>query len=119
MLPDHQGIHESGTRRDLRRPVSRFGMLALGEKREVMRFSEKPLLDGWMSAGHFVLNRKVLDYIGEAPCTFEREPMEKLSAGGQLSAFCHEGFFFAMDTYREFKHLNDLWTANEAPWRIW
>ena len=104
------------------RPVSRFGMLELADgnkKFEVTKFSEKPLLDGWMSAGHFVLNRKVFDYIGGPGCIFEREPLEHLSADGQLSAFCHEGFFFAMDTYREFKYLNDLWAAGGAPWKVW
>jgi glucose-1-phosphate cytidylyltransferase len=101
------------------RPVSRFGMLELGGGGEVTQFSEKPLLDGWMSAGHFVLNRKVFDYIGGPGCTFEREPLEQISTDGQLSAFCHDGFFFAMDTYREFKHLNDLWAAGDAPWKVW
>ena len=101
------------------RPLSRFGMLELSDQQEVTRFSEKPLLDGWMSAGHFVLTRKVFDYIGGPGCTFEREPLERLSADGQLAAYCHEGFFFAMDTYREFKHLNELWTTGNAPWKTW
>jgi glucose-1-phosphate cytidylyltransferase len=72
-----------------------------------------------MSAGHFVLNRKVFDYLGGPGCTFEREPLEQISTDGQLSAYCHNGFFFAMDTYREFKHLNDLWAAGDAPWKVW
>jgi glucose-1-phosphate cytidylyltransferase len=24
-----------------------------------------------------------------------------------------------MDTYREYEYLNDLWSRNEAPWKIW
>jgi hypothetical protein len=24
-----------------------------------------------------------------------------------------------MDTYREFKELNDLWAAGDAPWKAW
>ncbi len=72
-----------------------------------------------MSAGFFVLNRKVFDYLGGDDCIFEREPLERLAADGQLMAYRHEGFFYAMDTYREYQHLNELWTAGDAPWRVW
>jgi glucose-1-phosphate cytidylyltransferase len=34
-------------------------------------------------------------------------------------AYQHDGFFFAMDTYREYLYLNGLWDSGEAPWRVW
>jgi glucose-1-phosphate cytidylyltransferase len=34
-------------------------------------------------------------------------------------AYQHDGFFYAMDTYREYQHLNDLWNRNAAPWKLW
>ena len=72
-----------------------------------------------MSAGFFVLNREVFDYLGGDDCVFEREPLEQLAADGQLMAYRHNGFFYAMDTYREYQHLNDLWSSGAAPWRVW
>jgi len=24
-----------------------------------------------------------------------------------------------MDTYREYRHLNDLWDRGKAPWKVW
>lgn len=101
------------------RPASRFGILELDRDDNVMHFSEKPQLDGWINAGYLVLNRKVLDYLTGDDCVFEREPLEQLAAEGQLVAYRHEGFFFAMDTYREYQYLNDLWASGEAPWRTW
>jgi glucose-1-phosphate cytidylyltransferase len=101
------------------RPNSRFGLMDLTEGVEVRSFSEKPVLEGWASAGYFVLNRKVLDYIPGDSCSFENEPMVQLASEGQLVAYQHDGFFFAMDTYREFKYLNDLWSEGKAPWRVW
>ena len=44
-------------------PLSRFGILET-KGDQVMRFAEKPKADGWISAGYFVLNRKVFDYLG-------------------------------------------------------
>jgi glucose-1-phosphate cytidylyltransferase len=31
--------------------------------------------------------------------------------------FEHPGFWQPMDTFREWKLLNDLWESGEAPWR--
>ena len=48
-----------------------------------------------------------------------RGPLERLAQEGQLMAYRHEGFFYAMDTYREYQHLNELWGSGDAPWRAW
>lgn len=102
------------------RPVSRFGVLGLGSDGLVTDFTEKPQLDGWASAGFFVFNKRAFDYLSDDPaCVLEREPLERLAAEQQLMAYRHEGFFFAMDTYREYLYLNELWDTNAAPWKVW
>ncbi len=100
-------------------PVSRFGMLQMGDQDRVVRFTEKPVSDGFMSAGYFVLSRGIFDYLGGDDCTFERGPLERLAADRQLMAYRHSGFFYAMDTYREYMHLEELWQTGAAPWRAW
>lgn len=100
-------------------PTSRFGLLDLGTNHQVKTFAEKPQMDGWISGGFFIFNRKLLDYIADDQTVLEREPMERLAQEGQLMAFKHNGFFFAMDTYREYKLLNDMWDTNTAPWKVW
>ena len=67
-----------------------------------------------MSAGYFVFKREVFDYLGGDECILEREPLERLAADGQLMAYRHEGFFYAMDTYREYQHLNELWSRRRS-----
>lgn len=101
------------------RPTSRFGILDLSEKGEVRGFVEKPQLDGWANAGFLVFNRRIFDYLSGESCILEREPLEQLAREGELMTYRHEGFFYAMDTYREYLYLNDLWTSGRAPWRIW
>jgi glucose-1-phosphate cytidylyltransferase len=34
-------------------------------------------------------------------------------------AYRHGGFFYAMDTFREYQHLNELWSNGGAPWKAW
>ena len=101
------------------RPQSRFGVLDVGDTGEVASFAEKPQLQDWASAGFFVFNRKVLDYLDDESTVLEREPLERLASEGQLMAYRHEGYFYAMDTYREYTHLNELWSTGSAPWKVW
>ena len=101
-------------------PSSRFGILELGKDNRVSSFKEKPKLSGWTSAGFFVFQRALFDYLSDDDdCVLEQNPITRLTADGQLSAFAHDGFFFAMDTYREYLHLNELWRTGNAPWRVW
>lgn len=101
------------------RPYSRFGILQTNSLGQVTAFSEKPQLDGWASAGFLVFDKNIFGYLNGDDCTLEREPMERLAAEGQLMAYHHNGFFYAMDTYREYLYLNDLWNSGKAPWKIW
>ena len=101
------------------RPISRFGILELDSDGNVRNFSEKPQTDSWASAGFFVLHRCVLDYLQGDHCVFEQEPLQRLAAEQQLVAYRHNGFFYAMDTYREFQYLNQLWDKGSAPWKVW
>ena len=100
-------------------PISRFGLIDLADNDRVSSFNEKPKTEGWMNAGYFVLNRQVFGYLGGDDCIFERDPLEHLARDGQLMAYRHDGFFYAMDTFREYQHLNELWSSGVAPWRAW
>lgn len=100
------------------RPISRYGIVDVDTSGQVQRFVEKPRLDGIASAGFMVFNRRVFDYLDEH-CILEAEPLERLVREGQLMSYLHDGFFFAMDTYREYKALNELWDSGKAPWKVW
>jgi glucose-1-phosphate cytidylyltransferase len=102
------------------RPTSRYGIIDIGPSGAVAQFNEKPVLDSWINAGFFVFERSIFDYLdGGDDCILERKPLERLAAEGQLVAYRHEGFFYAMDTYREYQYLNELWNRGEAPWKVW
>ena len=100
-------------------PPGRFGALDIQNGR-VGSFKEKPKGDGGMiNGGFFVLKPKVIDLIAGDDTTWEREPLEQLSTGGQLAAFQHEGFWQPMDTLRDKTQLESLWQSGQAPWKVW
>lgn len=102
------------------RPASRFGELIVRGNR-VTRFSEKPQVhEGFVNGGFFVLSQRVFDYLSEEDgCSFEREPLERLAADGELRLFRHGGFWQCMDTYRDWSVLEGIWRRGRAPWALW
>ena len=100
-------------------PPGRFGVLTM-TRDKITAFKEKPEGEGgWVNGGYFVLSPRALDYIDGDRTSWEREPMERLAADGNLSAFVHKGFWHPLDTLRDKFLLNELWSSGRAPWKVW
>jgi len=98
-------------------PPGRFGALVLDGENAVQRFEEKPQGDGsWINGGFFVMEPDVFDCLGDDTTVLEREPLEGLARRGQLSAYKHKGFWWAMDTLRDKKVLDELCEQGTPPW---
>jgi glucose-1-phosphate cytidylyltransferase len=101
------------------RPPARFGYLEL-DREHVRRFREKPADgDGWINGAFFVLEPGIFEYIRDDATSWERDPMERLAAEGQLAAYRHNSFWQCMDTLREKRLLEELWNEGRAPWKTW
>jgi len=105
------------------RPQGRFGNLSLsdsGDSQIVSKFDEKgDYLQSWINGGFFLLNESVFNHILNGDSTsFEYETLNELAKAGQLNAFCHNGFWHAMDTLRDKLELELMWKTT-APWKIW
>ena len=101
-------------------PLERFGVLELSGN-NVVEFHEKHQGESsWINGGFFVFEKEIFDYIKNGDSTtLERTPFETLAKEKKLTAFKHEGFWHPMDTLRDKKHLENLWTSNKAPWKKW
>ena len=101
-------------------PGGRFGVLDIDNEDIIKKFSEKKKEDGgWINGGYMVLEPQVIDYIADDKTTFEKEPLEKLSAEGQLQAYKYSGFWQCMDTMRDKMFLEELLESGRAPWKVW
>ena len=87
---------------------------------DVSRFHEKPADgDGWINGAFFVLEPGVIEYIEGDATSWERGSMAQLAAHRQLGAYRHRSFWQCMDTLREKRLLEELWTQGKAPWKTW
>ncbi len=100
-------------------PPARFGELQNAND-QVVKFSEKPQTsDGRINGGFFVFNKEIFNYVSaDEDCIFEKEPLERLAADGELMMYRHDGFWQCMDTVRDNEYLNKQWNDN-PPWAVW
>lgn len=102
-------------------PEGRFGAMDLGDNDQVNHFMEKPKGDGaWINGGFFVCKPEIFNYIDHGDATvWERSPLEKMAADGELYAYKHYGFWKPMDMLRDKVQLEELWNKGIAPWKSW
>lgn len=102
-------------------PSGRFGEMDIQGAR-VVEFNEKPqTTSGYINGGFMVVRRQfVADYLRDDPAlVLEQEPLIRAAREGNVTAFCHDGYWQCMDTPREYKLLNQLWESGRAPWKRW
>ena len=104
-------------------PPGRFGALEFHEDNgeSVRRFVEKPAGDGGLiNGGFFVLTPDIANYLTkDDDLVWERAPLQKLAAAGELMAYRHKGFWQPMDTVRDLAELEALWESGAPPWKLW
>jgi glucose-1-phosphate cytidylyltransferase len=101
------------------RPPARFGGLIF-EGDLVADFTEKPQIgEGWINGGFLVFEPQLFDYLEGDHSSLEADALEQLATDRQLAAYCHDGFWQCMDTLRDKRLLETLWTDRAAPWKVW
>lgn len=96
------------------------GVLDIGGDNAVRSFREKQASDGALiNAGYMVLQPEIFDYLDGDTCVFERTPLQRLAAEGQLMSYTHRGFWQCMDNKREMEDLQKLIQTGHAPWIKW
>lgn len=101
------------------RAFSRFGVLETNGNGRVTGFQEKPLVEALINGGFMLFERAALTYLeGNDDVDLEQEPLRRMAADEQLAVYHHQGFWRAMDTFKEAQELNTLWEET-APWKIW
>jgi glucose-1-phosphate cytidylyltransferase len=121
-LVDFHNKNKKKTTVTVVQPSGRFGSIQFDSKEEVkvFAFQEKPKGDGaWINGGFFVCEPDIFDSIDDDSTIWERQPLERLAADGELVAYRHYGFWKPMDTLREKTELENMWNTGTAKWKVW
>lgn len=97
-------------------PRSKFGLVKTGKHNLVKDFVEKPVLSDYVNGGFMVFDQRFFKYL--EPGKTEHPALGKLAKKKQLSLYNHDGFWMAVDTYKELDDLNKLWDLSK-PWKVW
>jgi len=98
------------------RPRSKYGKITIDPDCMVTGFQEKPLLNDYINGGFCVFHRKILNYMDDN-CVLEQEVFEHLVNEKELAMYKHEGFWKCMDTYKDYKELNEIWKNCDFSWK--
>ncbi|MFT9496063.1 glucose-1-phosphate cytidylyltransferase [Anaerosolibacter sp.] len=99
--------------------ISQYGTMVV-ENGIVQTFQEKSQKEGIINGGFFVFNSEVFDYLeNDSDCILEQKPLGKLTGARQLSIYLHEGFWTAMDTYKDILAVNEMWENGNRKWKVW
>ena len=101
------------------KPIPHFGKIIFrGNK--VIKFLEKDKKkENWINGGFFVCEKTIFKYLNKKNPIFESDTLCLLAKKNKLTAYKHEDFWYCMDTLRDKRHLNLLWSSKRAPWKIW
>ncbi len=100
------------------RPASSFHLVqttADGFVQSVGPLSGAPLL---VNGGYFVMKQEIFDYINEGEELVD-QPFARLAAARKLGAYRHEGFWKAMDTFKDKIEFDRMDARSECPWMVW
>ncbi len=99
------------------RMVSEFGLMQLDKNNRITDFKEKPKLNQWINGGFMAAHRKIFDVLDAGE--LEKEVFEKLVRVKKICAYKHYGQWKAMNTFKDYLELNELWKHRRAFWKLW
>jgi len=71
-----------------------------------------------INGGFYVFKKEIFDFIKEGEELVE-EPFERLMQKKELSAYLYDGFWAAMDTFKDRQFLEDKYARGDTPWEVW
>lgn len=97
-------------------PISRWGFINADNNSLITTFAQKPALYDYINGGFMVFNKEIFNFIKKGDMI--EDTLSRLIPQKRLALYRHEGFWYGMDTYRDFLFLNELW-EKDPKWKIW
>ena len=71
-----------------------------------------------INGGYFVFRKEIFQFMKDGE-ELLHEPFQRLVEQEQLVAYKYDGFWAAMDTFKDKQTLDDIYASGQAPWQVW
>jgi glucose-1-phosphate cytidylyltransferase len=100
------------------RPTHSFHVVSFKQNGTVRAINHLSQSGIWINGGYFIFKKDIFRYIRDRE-ELVREPFERLIAEEQLVSLKYDGFWAAMDTFKDKQQLDELFSTGAAPWEVW
>jgi glucose-1-phosphate cytidylyltransferase len=100
------------------RPSQSFHVIESDQDNRVTRVEAGLKSEIRINGGFMVLRQSIFDYMKPGEELVE-EPFARLVKDRKLFAYPYDGFWKAMDTFKDKISFDRLWGQEEMPWRVW
>jgi glucose-1-phosphate cytidylyltransferase len=100
------------------RPSQSFHAVRADDRGIVTEIEPVSASDYWINGGFFCLRREVFDYMRPGEELVE-QPFQRLLQARRLSTWKYDGFWAAMDTFKDKITLDRMEARGDCPWMVW
>ena len=100
------------------KPTQSFHVVTVRNGGEVTGIKHIADSGTWINGGYFIFRKDIFKYIGQGE-ELVNEPFARLIKKKQLMTYRHNGFWVAMDTFKDKQFLDEMVSSNKAQWEVW
>lgn len=97
-------------------PIARWGLINTDADSMITQLDQKPMLYEYVNGGFMVFDKRFFEFL--KPGDMIEDALVRLIPQKELAMYKHEGFWYGMDTYKDFLALNELW-KRDPKWKVW
>jgi len=94
-------------------PLLLFGKITM-RKEMVARFEHRPTLDIWVSAGHYVFSKKLVEEYFPKQGDFERKTMQKIAGNKCLKGLKYRGDWLTVNTMKDLVKIREYFETRQT-----
>jgi len=95
-----------------------FHSVVLGENSKIESIQPIKTLNIAINGGYFIFRRNVFEYLQEGEELVEK-PFNRLMQANQLMTYEYNGFWKAMDTFKDKVEYDRMFSNGDSPWQLW
>lgn len=100
------------------RPSQSFHIVKIGDGHKVSSVEPVEKSDIWINGGYLIFRSAIFDYLRSGEELVE-QPFARLLKEDRLFAYKYEGFWKAMDTFKDKIEFDRLSSSEDRPWQVW